>query len=406
MIIKTIVQRDETGLDMIYEKAKEFDQENALEAIISCKFSKRKVWQVLCLVREYQNRLNVESSELVEFSEHFIEQYSTDNNQCFEIALRLVRKIGTTITGSMKIFRKFCPVIHRKLEGDGNVACALDFTKLSTREYAGEFFGDEPYIGQVKTLLQEMSAFFYHLVTTMALCKEMIKKEREVRGDYEQLMRIFRKSCDEMLKSVNEVVGTFGAVQLVSKEELEERRKHARPLKEWLPSNYHAHDKKWLRREAYILKTIEGGEDGLDETASLLWSHDHAKGREMVGIIGRLDTLGLGFKRTKTEGKAGKFDAIEMVYLIKYSGVSWTGEDGRLVREEKERRFYEYLQKTYRGQYEFPSWQRVCGERKNCYELKMTHQQMADAFAEHLSEPSEQGAKEAVMPVRKHVKFG
>lgn len=43
MIIKTIVQRDETGLDMIYEKAREFDQENALEAIISCKFSKRKV---------------------------------------------------------------------------------------------------------------------------------------------------------------------------------------------------------------------------------------------------------------------------------------------------------------------------------------------------------------------------
>jgi len=48
MIIKTIVQRDETGLTMIYEKAKEFDQENALEAIVSCKFSKRMVGQVLC----------------------------------------------------------------------------------------------------------------------------------------------------------------------------------------------------------------------------------------------------------------------------------------------------------------------------------------------------------------------
>ena len=59
MLYTTIVQRDETGLNMIYVGAKKFEIENALEAIIACKFNLRKVEKVLSLVRMYQNRLNI-----------------------------------------------------------------------------------------------------------------------------------------------------------------------------------------------------------------------------------------------------------------------------------------------------------------------------------------------------------
>ena len=181
MLYTTIVQRDEEGLNMIYDKAKLFDELNVMEAIIACNFNLRKVQQVLNLVREYQCRLNLESSELVAFSENFIEQYATDNNQCFEIALRLVKKIGTTITGSMKIFRKFCPVVRRKIEGH-NVVPVLDYTQLTKRLYVSEFFGSEIYEDTVKTLLHEMSAFFHHLVTTMSVCKDMIRKAMYLLG--------------------------------------------------------------------------------------------------------------------------------------------------------------------------------------------------------------------------------
>ena len=64
MLYSTIVQRDETGFNSIYNKAREFEMENALEAIIACKFNQRKVEKVLNLVRIYQNTLNIESSEL------------------------------------------------------------------------------------------------------------------------------------------------------------------------------------------------------------------------------------------------------------------------------------------------------------------------------------------------------
>ena len=398
MLISTIVQRDETGLNMIYAKAKAFEEMNVLEAIISCKFNLRKVDQVLNLVREYQCRLNVESSEIVAFSENFIEQYATDNNQCFEIALRLMKKIGTTVTGSMKIFRKFCPIVRRKLEGN-NVVPVLDYTLLSKRLYASDFFGSEPYEETVKTLLQEMSAFFYHLVTTMAVCKGMIRKEKEVRGDYARLKQIFDKSCDEMLRSVNEVVGTFGNVQLVTPEELEERKKNARPMKEWLANEYHAHDKKWLRREGYILRAISGAEDGLDETPSQFWPDDHKKAKEVLAALNQLHTLGIQTRKTKTEGKVAQYDSLEMVYLLKWSEVSHTDDQGTVVNEKAERHLYEHMRKLLKdSDYELPSWAAVCKSRRFCYNENMTHQEMADAFAAHLPKEDVQEAKTAYLP--------
>lgn len=96
MLYSTIVTRNETGLNQIYEAAREFEEENVLEALVTCKFNMKKVEQTLNLVRMYQYRLNNESMDLVEFSEYFIQQYATDNNNCFRVAEKLTRLSGTT----------------------------------------------------------------------------------------------------------------------------------------------------------------------------------------------------------------------------------------------------------------------------------------------------------------------
>ena len=230
MLYSTIVQRDQTGFNQIYDAAREFEELNALEAIIACKFDKKKVEQTLNLVRMYQLRLNNESMELVAFSENFIEEYATDHNECFRLTEKLVRRIGTTITGSMKIFRKFCPVVRRKLDGAGNIVPTLDYSRLTFRQFQGQLFGIEVYIDLVQTLLHELAAFFYQLVLVLKVCKDMIRQEEEVLGDYERLKKIFEKSCDEVLHCVNDVFDTFGEVKLISEEELAERRKNARPM--------------------------------------------------------------------------------------------------------------------------------------------------------------------------------
>jgi hypothetical protein len=383
MLYSTIVQRDETGLNQIFEAAKEFDELNVLEAIVDCRFDKRKIEQTLSLVRMYQMRLNIESAELVAFSENFIEQYATDNNKCFRVALKLVRKIGTTITGSMKIFRKFCPVVRKKLEGPDNIVPVLDYTKLTNRKYSGQLFGPEVYTELVQTLLHELATFFFHLVSVLKVCKDMIRKEEEVRGDFTKLKKIWDNSCAEVIKGVIEISETFGQVQLVSEDELQQRKKNARPLKEWLAPEYHNHDKKWIRKEAYIQRIISGQVDGLDDTASQLWANNHQKGQEVCRVIKHFDDLGLSFKNTKTKGKKGKYDSMELVYFLKWSEVSQEDESGKVVDEENEKRLYRYLCENYQGAYELPSWQAVCRQRAYCYQ-EFTLQEMKDAFASHL----------------------
>lgn len=388
MLYSTVVQRDESGFNQIYEAAHAFEEENVLQAIIDCKFDKKKIEQTLNLVRMYQARLNIESMDLVEFSETFIEEYATDHNECFRLTGKLIRRIGTTITGSMKIFRKFCPVVRRKLEGP-NVVPVLDYSRLTFRPFQGQFFGIEVYVDSVKTLLHEIATFFYHLVTTLKVCKDMIQKEDEVSGDIEHLKRIFEKSCDEVLKGVRDVFTTFGNVKLVSDEELEKRRKNARPMIEWLAKDYHAHDRQWMKREAYIYRLASGRQYGLDEKASVLWAKNPEWGRKVCELIPKLDLLNIPFKnskKAKEQGKLGTFEAREMVYLIKWSGVSGMSEDGtKVVDEENEKKFYIYLQEKYEGEYLFPSWQAVCRERKFLYESKVTMKQMANNFAEYLT---------------------
>lgn len=388
MLYNTVVQRDETGLNQIYEAVRAFEEENVMEAIIDCKFDYKKLDQTLSLVRIYQNRLNIESADLVEFSENFIEQYATDNNKCFHVAEGLLRQIRTTITGSVKIFRQFCPRVRHRYENGGRIVPVLDKSRLTTRHYHGHFFDADVYGERVQTLAHELAGFFYHLLNTLKLCKEMIRKEELVRKDFIRLKEIFDKSCEDALKSLRGVFDTFGQVKLVTDEELEERRKNARPLKEWLARDYHCHDKQRMKREAYFRELKSGSQYGLDEKASVLWAHNPEWGREVCAQIAHLDRLNIGVKHSKKaeeKGKLGTFDARAMAYMVKWSGVSWMSADGKtVVNEASERQFYFYVQEKYSGDYLFPSWQAVCRERKFFYSQGVTHEMMAQCFAKHI----------------------
>lgn len=392
MLYSTIVQRDETGLNALFAAAREFEEENALEALIACKFDIKTTEKALNMVRICQCHLNNESIDLVEFSENFIEAYATDHNECFRVAEKLLRKIGTTITGSMKVFRRFCPVKRRKAEC-GKVVPVLDYSRLTSREFYGQFFGAEVYAEPAKTLLHEMASFFYHLVTTLKVCKDMIKKEEEVKGDFSRLKEIFEKSCENALHGVRDVFDTFGQVKLISDEELAERRKNARPMKEWLAKEYHAHDKQWMKREAYMHLLTSGRHYGLDEKASVLWANNPGWGKKVCAIIPKLDTFHIPYKHSKKaeeQGKKGTFDARYMAYMLKWSRVSQMSDDGtKVLNEAKERQFYIYLQEHYTGDFLFPTWQAVCNERRFCYKNMISMEEMATNFSEIVSQQAD-----------------
>lgn len=388
MLYSTIVQRDETGLNQLYEAAREFNEQNVLDAILDCNFTQKKVAQTQEYLRMCQSRLNTESMDLIEFSETFIEQYATDHNECFRIAEKLLRRIRTTITGSIKLFRQFCPRVRHRYEEAGKIVPVLDYSLLTARRYRGHFFNSEIYDKQVQTLIHELAAFFFHLLATLKVCRDMIKKEEVTRGDFNRVKEIYENSCENELKSLRDVFDSFGGVKLVSDEELEERRKNARPMKEWITREYHTHDRRWMKKQAYIQKLTSGSRYGLDEKASVLWSNNPEWGKEVCALMARLDTLNLGFKRSKKAeqaGKKGTFDARVMAYMLKWSRVSRVSDDGTTVIDEaREKQFYLYLQEKYTGECMLPTWQAVCRERKFLYSQSITQEHMAQCFAEHI----------------------
>ena len=93
----------------------------------------------------------------------------------------------------------------------------------------------------------------------------MIRKEEKVRHDPELLKQIYESSCEEALTGLRQVINTFGSVKFVSEEEMEEHRKNARPLSEWLAEEYHNHDKHWMTKHAYVRYVMAGQQKGLDD---------------------------------------------------------------------------------------------------------------------------------------------
>ena len=164
------------------------------------------------------------------------------------------------------------------------------------------------------------------------------------------LKKIFDSSCDKVLKSIKDVKATFGPVKLVPEEELEERRKKARPMREWLSNDYHEHDNNWLRREAYIQRYIVGSRHGLDPEASQFFAHNPEHGALVCKLIDQFDSLGLAIRKTNVDGYDWQYESMDLVYFLKWSGVSYVDEQGKVVNEENEKRFYEnYVLKHYKG---------------------------------------------------------
>ena len=226
----------------------------------------------------------------------------------------------------------------------------------------------------------------------MKICKDMIRKEEETRKDVRKLKEIFEKDCDEVLDSAREMFRTFDKIQLVSEEELAERRKNATPMEVWLPRDYHRYDRQWIKTEGIRIRIATGNQYGLDNEAALLWNNNPEWGQTVCQTITKLDTLGLPYKNSKKaaeKGKKGTFDSRVMVYMIKWSGVSSTDSEGKIKDEEKERRFYKYCIEHYEGDYIFPTWQAVCKERRYLYDQNATSDGLSKNFDYYLTKASD-----------------
>lgn len=374
---QTIVENNLSGLEMVINALTELSEDRFIEGIRLKHHTTYEILQTNEMVKMYQNRVNVEIISLVKFSETFIRQFATENNNCYDTAQKLFGKIRSTIACLKKIYSKTTATSYVQLPTDVQPPSVFKKSSFNANTpITPDIFGLTSFDGAVQQLYSSIETLFTSSSAALALCRQMIENEAKTRDDVELLRQIFDESCRELLTTVRGISLYISSAAEIPQNELQKRREKAgKNVAKFLQEEYHKHHKQELVQYVMVKHIREGKNDGLTDLESILWAHDHDKAKQVRSIIDHLDEL------EGIEGNPGKFSSRPIVELIKWSG----------VLEKDEKRFHEeYLRNKYKGKYKLLGWNSISQERKLLKDNGATREMLARDFATRLAELNNQ----------------
>lgn len=366
MYIKDHIEKSEEGLEQLIEAAMMFEENHYLEAVRQKKMTEYDILTLTENVRLWYSRMRKESLKLALFSEHFLEDFATDNNKRFHDAYSLFSKIRSTISGSRKVFKKFCRRVRSHPTNPAADTSLLSRSILSAHVVSRDLFGIGSYDDKVTALYEGLKDFFTTLVMTLSLCHRMIHDEAAIKKDGARCLEIYKKCRAEVLSSARMFARTFNvSTQQVSQEEYLERRKKAKSLLEYAQKDYHQRNKaEFLTVVAYEV-VAEGNSQGMTADESLLWPGNQEKVKQVRYAIKRMDDM-VAPDRKNIDGK----------FLLEF--IKWCG-----VSPKHERKLHQYLCNTYQGDKHVVGWTQILNTRKD-FGSQFSDQELAEAFAQQL----------------------
>lgn len=344
MRYSTIVEKSEEALNLIIEKAMEFDQERVLYGLEVRHYTVDDVLMLTSLVEEYHGKLRKEIVALVKFSQDFNSQYATDNNKCFDTASRLFNRLRSSIAGTKKLYKKFCPVLRRKGPSCyGRVQRASVFTHSMLNVTQTQLFGFEGYDACVEELYHAMAEFFGDLVVGLKLCRDVMQQEREIRGDYPRLLGIYESCCERVVNESRGLIQTLELCRDLTMDDVTLRKSAARSMQQFVCDGFHTYDKSQFQMHAVMDAISKGRRNGLTEVESVLWNNNREFVTKVRLVISRLDDLEPRGMKDRTTGRY-KLSAKVVAMLMKWSGITGSGKEQQFVEE--------YFNKNYQGKYQ------------------------------------------------------
>ena len=114
MVFNTIVEKDESTLKFLLQKAEEYKEERLLYSISIRRFTVIEIEMMTADIKESLARMSKEYISLLNFAAFFNKQYATNNNKCFDTAYYLFNRMNSTIACTKKIYKKTCRRINKK----------------------------------------------------------------------------------------------------------------------------------------------------------------------------------------------------------------------------------------------------------------------------------------------------
>lgn len=339
MKYSTIVEKDESGLQMIIEAAEQFDKNKFINALYDRRLKLEEVLELTEDIRGYRAKLRMEHLALCKFAITFNERYATENNQCFNIANKLFNKIRSTISSSKKVYKKFCkPNRNKQPINLPQAPSIFKRSSLVNNYYNGALFSLDSYDESVQRLYDELEGFVDVLAGSLTLCRMVIDRELLISNTPELCIPIYNRCYDEMVANSSLMIQQYRKLKFIPEDEYFERKKNARSLQENICHNFHKLDPSQWNMHVLVRELTKGEADGLSDVEVQLYGNN-------VDLVKKVRIIIEHFDELKPEGHKGKLDAKAVTALMLWSDIGKTLDNKIKLFVE------EYFNKSYHGIY-------------------------------------------------------
>ena len=339
MQYNTIVEKDESGLQMILNAANKFEKGKYMYAITERHFSKNDILDIILFVREYKNKLDKEHYALARFALNFNKQYATDNNKCFTTAEKIFNRIRSTISGSKKIYKKFCkrnmkpipPIVK-----EDNYASIFKRSTLLSAYRDGDLFDFMHYEDVVYELFDELEECFKKLIMCLALCHAVIWEEEQIRKSPERCLKIYHDCFNQIVDNTKYMIRLFRKNSSTTElDEIGEKMKSAKSLQKFICDGYHNYNTTSFN--IHVVTKVLNDEQDATPVETLLWQQDFQMIKKARCVIAHFDEL-------EPEGQKGKLYGPTVTAFMLWTGVGMSDSKRKMFVEE-------YFNKEYKGKY-------------------------------------------------------
>lgn len=209
MFYTSTITNPEEGLDAILEAAERFNTDRFLYAVQYKNYDESQLDSMAKEIACYRNKLEKEYERLQDFAKTFNESFVTDDNKCYDVALKALNKIKSGVSETKRIYMKFCPRGRQdkfhSIYGNKKVS-AFTYSTLSSEEIQLDAFGLEEFPVAIQGLYREMEKFFTLLVRCVQLCKQVIRDERTIRKNGNYCQYLYERFKEKFLKKIAHVL--------------------------------------------------------------------------------------------------------------------------------------------------------------------------------------------------------
>ena len=311
MAYSTTIYDPRKGIEAILFSISKFDKDRFLYALRYKHFNQQQLEQMAKHVAEYRKKLEEEHKRLLEFASIFNHRFVTDNNKCFETALKLLNKLRSGISEVKRIYLKFCPRWNRKRIPYSALSkqtySAFDYSYFSTDSFQLSLFDLEGYPPYVQGLYNELSKFFFQLNLSLVLCMKVLEDEETIRKDQRYCNFLYEEFKQEVMKELMDIIMLLPTDSECFQEENNPAiasLKNYSNTEAWAPYGFHNFSKKDVKH--LIIKEIQETEKRgiLTKEEIYIFGNDPVKVNKIKNIILHFDELMPdNYNRTKLEAK-------------------------------------------------------------------------------------------------------